>query len=60
MPQAWVFFTDLEPAVMFGLAGRMSSFDISGYGVYEAARQVRFDKRLDRDVHTLLVEAVQV
>lgn len=39
--------------MVFGRAGRMSGFDISQYGVYEAARQVRFQ---GRDVHILLVD----
>lgn len=54
LPQLWVFFTDLEPALVFGRAGRMS-LDVSGYGVYEAAHELRADERLGRDVQTLYV-----
>jgi hypothetical protein len=50
--QTWVFFENREPAVVFGRAGRMS-YDISGYGVYEAAWEVRFDPRQGKDVRTL-------
>ncbi|GGV29913.1 hypothetical protein GCM10010182_61170 [Actinomadura cremea] len=41
LPQTWIFFADLEPAIAFGRAGRMSSYDITSYGVYEAARETR-------------------
>jgi hypothetical protein len=53
LPQVWVFFEHLEPAVVFGRAGRMSISDISSYGVYEAARESRYDRNLNRDVRTL-------
>ncbi|MFB4273054.1 hypothetical protein [Nonomuraea sp. GTA35] len=53
--QLWVFFDYIEPALVFGRAGRMSIAEISGYGVYEAAQELRFDRRLRRDVHTLHV-----
>ncbi|HEY3958630.1 MAG TPA: hypothetical protein VGM53_35145 [Streptosporangiaceae bacterium] len=52
LPQIWVFFRDLEPAAVFGRAGRMST-DIAGYGVYEAAAEARYDPALSVDVHTL-------
>ncbi|WP_405140678.1 hypothetical protein OG589_27390 [Sphaerisporangium sp. NBC_01403] len=55
IPQTWVFFENLEPALVFGRAGRMSSHDIRSYGVYEAARENRFDARGRVDVTTLLV-----
>ncbi|WP_405149104.1 hypothetical protein OG589_13450 [Sphaerisporangium sp. NBC_01403] len=55
LPQMWVFFEHIEPALVFGRAGRMSGYDISGYGVYEAAREVRYDERSQREVHTLYV-----
>jgi hypothetical protein len=48
-----VFFAHLEPALVFGRAGRMSSGDISSYGVFAAARELRFDERLRRDVVAL-------
>lgn len=57
LPQTWVFFEDVEPALVFGRAGRMSGGDISGYGVYEAAAEVRFNGR--RDVTTLHVKSDQ-
>ncbi|WP_424532523.1 hypothetical protein ACOZ38_19845 [Sphaerisporangium viridialbum] len=55
LPQMWVFFEHMEPALVFGRAGRMSSYDISGYGVYEAARETRYDQRRRDDVTTLHV-----
>jgi len=56
LPQVWVFFDRIEPALIFGRAGRMSIGDIGGYGVYEAAQEVRFDARRRRDVLTLYVD----
>jgi hypothetical protein len=53
--QTWVFFADLEPSLVFGRAGRMSSVDIRSYGVYHAVHEVRFDDQSDRDVRTLYV-----
>lgn len=41
LPQSWLFFEHLEPALACGRAARMSE-DICGYGVYEAAREYRF------------------
>ncbi|MFG1826718.1 hypothetical protein ACGFIJ_29920 [Microbispora bryophytorum] len=55
LPQTWVFFEHLEPALAFGRAGRMSCHDIRSYGVYEAARETRYDRTLKRDVHTLFL-----
>lgn len=55
IPQTWVFFEHREPALVFGRAGRMSSHDIASYGVYEAARENRFDARRRDDVTTLYV-----
>ncbi|MEU2718227.1 hypothetical protein [Streptomyces sp. NPDC007205] len=56
LPQTWVFFEHLEPAIVFGRAGRMSVHDVSGYGVYEAAREVRFDlSESDEEIITLYV-----
>jgi hypothetical protein len=51
--QTWVFFADLEPALVFGRAGRMSSVDIRSYGVYPAAHEVKFNDQDNRDVRTL-------
>ncbi|MGB3443210.1 MAG: hypothetical protein WBA97_31095 [Actinophytocola sp.] len=51
----WVFFADLEPALAFGRAGRMSSVDIRSYGVMAAARELRYDDSRGGDVHTLYV-----
>jgi hypothetical protein len=42
LERTWVFFADLEPALVFGRAGRMSSIDISSYGVFPAARECRY------------------
>lgn len=56
LPQTWIFFEDLEPALVFGRAGRMSRHDISGYGVYAAAREVRYDPaESDEEITTLYV-----
>lgn len=54
--QTWVFFADLEPALVFGRAGRMSSVDIRSYGVYHAVHEVKFDEQSNRDVHTLYLQ----
>ncbi|MEI7030700.1 hypothetical protein [Streptomyces pratensis] len=56
LPRSWVFFTDLEPAVVFGRAARMSSYDISHYGVSEAARENRWSERAHTDVATLCIK----
>jgi hypothetical protein len=53
--QIWVFFDHLEPALVFSRAGRMSGHDITAHGVYEAAREIRYDTKLDRDITTLYV-----
>ncbi|WP_333744056.1 hypothetical protein [Streptomyces ardesiacus] len=53
--QTWVFFEHLEPAFVFGRAGRMSVHDITSYGVYRAAREVRFDYDTGRQVATLYI-----
>ncbi|KOU08306.1 hypothetical protein ADK86_04145 [Streptomyces sp. NRRL F-5755] len=53
LPQTWIFFADLEPAVVFGRAARMSAFDVNHYGVSEAAGETRYTERLGRDVVTL-------
>jgi hypothetical protein len=55
LPQTWVFFRDFEPAIVFARAGRMSCYDITSYGVYEAAHERRFDQRMSSDVITLYV-----
>ncbi|MEU6412657.1 hypothetical protein [Microbispora sp. NPDC046933] len=55
VPQTWVFFEHLEPALVFGRAGRMSTRDISSYGVFAAVREVRYNHDLKREVITLLV-----
>ena len=49
-----VFFQDLEPALAFGRAGRMSSGDITSYGVYAAARELRYEEHRG-DITTLHV-----
>ncbi|MEZ7005477.1 hypothetical protein [Streptomyces sp. AD55] len=51
--RTWVFFEHLEPALVFGRAGRMSSYGITSYGVGQAAREVRFDHDTGRRVTTL-------
>jgi hypothetical protein len=56
VPQIWVFFDHLEPAVAFGRAGRMSGTDITSYGVYAAARELRYDDGLSRDIATLHID----
>lgn len=56
LPQAWVFFDHLEPAVAFGRAGRQSGMDIASYGVYEAAHELLYDDDLVRDVSILHID----
>lgn len=56
VPQVWVFFDHLEPAVVFGRAGRMSGTDIVSYGVYEAAHELLYDDDLARDISILYVD----
>lgn len=50
----WVFFDDLEPAVAFGRAVRMS-IDCHGYGVYRAAHETvhcwEYHNRDERVLH---------
>ncbi|MEU5138140.1 hypothetical protein [Streptomyces californicus] len=53
LSRSWVFFTDREPAVVFGRAARMSGFDVSHYAVLEAARENRWNERANTDVVTL-------
>lgn len=54
--QMWVFFSDPEPAYAFGRAGRMASAgDVTSFGVYEAAREVRCDEASGREVCILHV-----
>lgn len=53
LPQTWIFFADLEPAVVFGRSARMSVSDVNHYGISEAARETRYTERLGRDVVTL-------
>jgi hypothetical protein len=50
----WFFFDDVEPAVAFGRAARMS-LDCSGYGLYPAAHELRFCDRHQTDERVLLV-----
>lgn len=50
----WFFFEALEPAVAFGQAARMS-VDCHGYGVYEAAHELKFCDIHDKDEIVLLV-----
>lgn len=57
LPWTMVFFADLEPAIVFGRAARMSAYDISTYDVSEAAREQRYDEFLHRDVVTLYLKA---
>ncbi|SEG94152.1 Exonuclease [Thermomonospora echinospora] len=56
-PQTWIFFADLEPAIVFGRAARMSAYDINSYGVYEAAHDTFVDQSLNRNVATLHLKA---
>lgn len=56
LPQTWVFFEDLEPAIVFGRAARMSGYDVNHYGVTEAAREARW-KQHRGDVVTLYLKA---
>jgi hypothetical protein len=60
IPQMWLFFDHIEPALVCGRAARMSIGDITGYGVYEAAQELRFDPRRRRDVSTLHVRTGDV
>lgn len=55
LPQTWIFFEHLVPALVFGRAGRMSVHDISGYGVYQAAHETRFDFETEDQVTTLYI-----
>ncbi|WP_327421133.1 hypothetical protein OG763_09775 [Streptomyces sp. NBC_01230] len=52
LPQLWIFFEYLEPAIACGRAARMSA-DIKGYGVYRAAREQAIDWDAERKVVTL-------
>lgn len=45
----WIFFRDLEPAMAFGRAARMSGYDIRGFGVHKAIRVVENDPKTLRD-----------
>jgi hypothetical protein len=54
-PQNWVFFRDFEPAIVHGRSGRMSCYDITSYGVYEAAHERRIDNLWGRDVTSLYI-----
>jgi hypothetical protein len=56
LPQIWVFFGHLEPAVAFGRAGRQSGTDIASYGVYEAAHELLYDDDLGWDVSILHID----
>lgn len=50
----WFFFPAPEPAAAFGRAARMS-FECTGYGVYEAARETLFCEAHDADEVVLLL-----
>ncbi|MEU2639685.1 hypothetical protein ABZ591_35035, partial [Micromonospora fulviviridis] len=50
----WFFFDALPPAIAFGRAARMST-DCTGYGVYEAAQQLRFCDHHEVDEMVLLL-----
>ncbi|MDF3144159.1 MULTISPECIES: hypothetical protein [unclassified Streptomyces] len=50
--QTWFFFHHRPPAVAFGRAARMS-ITVSGWGVYNAATEVKYDRVARRDIHTL-------
>ncbi|MFE2540996.1 hypothetical protein [Actinacidiphila glaucinigra] len=54
LPQLWMYFEDLAPAVVYGRAARMSP-DVRGYGIYHAAREERVDWDAERRVITLHV-----
>jgi hypothetical protein len=54
VPSCWVFFTDREPALVFGRAGRMTDH-INGYGVHEAVHEFRYDDRRRDHIATLYV-----
>lgn len=56
LPHSWVFFGAIEPALVFGRAARMS-YDVSSYGVFEAAREVRWDDSRGRDIATLYINS---
>lgn len=40
----------------FGRAGRMSGTDVTSYGVYAAARELRYDDDLGRDIATRYID----
>ncbi|MBE1580445.1 hypothetical protein ACFORH_43225 [Amycolatopsis roodepoortensis] len=50
----WFFFTDLAPAIAFGRSARMS-LDCHGYGVYAAARELKYCDLHRKDEMVLLV-----
>ena len=49
----WFFFPDIEPALAFGRAGRMST-EVGSYGVFAAVREVQFCDRHGVDEAVLL------
>lgn len=52
----WFFFAAREPALAFGRAARMSLDCSAGYGVYSAARELKFCDRHTVDETVLLVD----
>lgn len=48
----WIYFHDLEPALVCGRSGRMAA-DVTGYGVVPAALRVTYDPVLQRDLRWL-------
>ncbi|MFC5253563.1 hypothetical protein [Streptomyces nigrescens] len=53
--QTWFFFHHRPPAVAFGRAARMS-ITATGWGVYNAANEVRYNPEKHRDIHTLYIQ----
>ncbi|MEV6925574.1 hypothetical protein AB0M46_13890 [Dactylosporangium sp. NPDC051485] len=51
----WFFFPAIEPALAFGRAARMSA-ECSAYGVYEAARELKFCEHHQQDELVLLIK----
>ena len=48
----WFWFPAIEPAYVFGRAGRMSA-QVGSWALCEAATEARWDDKLERDVLSL-------
>ena len=52
LESVWFWFPSAEPAYTFGRAGRMSA-QVGSWGIQEAAHEVRWDSKRNRDVVNL-------